>query len=37
MENKIEKNCELGKPVLANEQLYFFKTEQEKLRDIMDD
>lgn len=37
MEDKIEKHCELGKPVMANEQLYFFKTAQENLRDIMDD
>lgn len=37
MMNKIEKHCELGKPVLANDELYFFKTAQENLVDLMDD
>ena len=37
MMDKIQKHCELGKPVLANGELYFFKTAQENLIDIMDD
>lgn len=37
MMDKIQKHCELGKPVLANGELYFFKTVQENLIDIMDD
>lgn len=37
MMDKIQKHCELGKPVMANGELYFFKTAQENLIDIMDD
>lgn len=37
MMDKIQRHCELGKPVLANGELYFFKTAQENLIDIMDD
>ena len=34
---KIQKHCELGKPVLANGELYFFKDARQNLIDIMDD
>ena len=37
MMDKIRRHCELGKPVMANGELYFFKTAQENLIDIMDD
>ena len=37
MMDKIQRHCELGKPVMANGELYFFKTAQENLIDIMDD
>lgn len=37
MMDKIQRHCELGKPVMANGELYFFKTAQENLMDIMDD
>lgn len=37
MMNKIQKHCELGKPVLANGELYFFKDCRQNLIDIMDD
>ena len=37
MMDKIQHHCELGKPVMANGELYFFKTAQENLIDIMDD
>lgn len=37
VEDKIEKHCELGKPVLCNDELYFFKNSKENLVDIMDD
>lgn len=37
MMDKIQKHCELGKPVLANGELYFFKTARQNLIDIMDD
>lgn len=37
MMNKIQLHCELGKPVMANGELYFFKTALENLNDIMDD
>lgn len=37
MMDKIQRHCELGKPVIANGELYFFKTAQENLIDIMDD
>lgn len=37
MENKIQKHCELGKPVMANGELFFFKTARQNLIDIMDD
>ena len=36
MENKIQKHCELGKPVMANGELYFFQDSRQHLRDIMD-
>ena len=36
MENKIEKQCELGKPILANGELYFLKNSREHLQDVMD-
>ena len=37
MMNKIQRNCDLGRPVMANGELYFFKTARENLIDIMDD
>lgn len=37
MENKIERQCEREKPVLANGELYFFKDARQNLIDIMDD
>ena len=37
MMDKIQKHCELGKPVMANGELYFFKTAKQNLIDIMDD
>ena len=37
MENKIEKQCELGKPILANDNLYWLKDAKQNLIDIMDD
>ena len=37
MENKIQEHCELGKPVMANGELFFFKTARQNLMDIMDD
>ena len=37
MMNKIQRNCDLGRPVMANGELYFFKTAQQNLVDIMDD
>lgn len=37
MENKIQEHCELGKPVMANGELFFFKTARQNLIDIMDD
>lgn len=37
MMDKIQKHCELGKPVMANDELYFFKTARQNLIDIMDD
>ena len=37
MMDKIQKHCELGKPVMANGELYFFKTARQNLIDIMDD
>lgn len=37
MMDKIQRNCELGKPVLANGELYFFKNCKQNLIDIMDD
>lgn len=36
MEDKIQKHCEIGKPVLANGDLYFFQDSQEHLRELMD-
>ena len=37
MENKIERQCELGKPILANGNLYWLKDAKQNLIDIMDD
>lgn len=37
MMDKIQRHCELGKPVLANGELYFFKDCRQNLIDIMDD
>ena len=37
MMDKIEKQYELGKPILANDNLYWLKGAKENLRDIMDD
>ncbi|MBQ4523764.1 MAG: hypothetical protein IJA10_12545 [Lachnospiraceae bacterium] len=37
MMDKIQKHCELGKPVMANGELYFFKDARQNLIDIMDD
>lgn len=37
MENKIERQCELGKPILANDNLYWLKDAKQNLIDIMDD
>ena len=37
MMDKIQKHCELGKPVLCNGELYFFKDARQNLIDIMDD
>ena len=36
MENKIERQCELGKPILANGNLYWLKDARQNLIDIMD-
>lgn len=36
MMDKIEKHYELGKPILANDNLYWLKGAKENLRDIMD-
>ena len=37
MMDKIQRHCELGKPVLCNGELYFFKDARQNLIDIMDD
>jgi len=37
MMDKIEKHCELGKPVLCNGNLYWLKDAHQNLLDIMDD
>lgn len=37
MMDKIEKHCEAGKPILANDNLYWLKDSTQNLRDIMDD
>lgn len=37
MMDKIQRNCELGKPVLANGELYWFKNCKQNLIDIMED
>lgn len=37
MMDKIQRHCELGKPVLANGKLYFFKGCRQNLIDIMED
>ena len=35
--DKIERQYQLGKPILANDNLYWLKGAKENLRDIMDD
>ena len=37
MMDKIEKQYELGKPILANDNLYWLKNATDNLNDIMDD
>jgi hypothetical protein len=37
MMDKIERQYEAGKPILANDNLYWLKGVKENLRDIMDD
>lgn len=37
MMDKIQKHCELGKPVMANGELYWLKDARQNLIDIMDD
>lgn len=37
MMDKIQRHCKLGKPVLANGELYFFKNCKQNLIDIMED
>ena len=37
MEEKIEHQCERGKPILANGNLYWMKDAKQNLIDIMDD
>ena len=37
LENKIERQCERGKPILANDNLYWLKDARQNLIDIMDD
>ena len=37
MMDKIERQYQLGKPILANDHLYWLKGEIEDLHDIMDD
>lgn len=37
MMDKIERQYQLGKPILANNHLYWLKGAKENLRDIMDD
>ena len=37
MRDKIERQYQLGKPILANDNLYWLKGAKENLRDIMDD
>lgn len=36
MEDKIQNHCKMGKPVMANGELYFFKDSKQHLVDIMD-
>ena len=36
MEDKIQRHCELGKPVMANGELYWMTDSKQHLRDIMD-
>lgn len=36
MEYKIQNHCKMGKPVMANGELYFFKDSKQHLVDIMD-
>ena len=37
MMDKIERQYQLGKPILANDNLYWLNGAKENLRDIMDD
>lgn len=37
MMDKIERQYQLGKPILANDNLYWLNGTKENLRDIMDD
>ena len=37
MMDHIQHQCSIGKPVECNGELYFFKTAQQNLMDIMDD
>ena len=37
MMDKIERQYQLGKPILVNDNLYWLKGAKENLRDIMDD
>ena len=36
MEDKIQNHCKMGKPVIANGELYFLKDSKQHLVDIMD-
>lgn len=35
MEDKIQRQCHLGKPILANDHLYWLKDDKQNLMDIM--
>lgn len=36
MENKIQMQCGLGKPISANGELYFLKDSKQHLKEVMD-
>ena len=36
MENKIQMQCELGKPIMANGELYWLTDSKEHLNEVMD-